>query len=171
MKKWSIPSLGPVVQVAYAVENLQDAANSWSELFDIGPFFIKEHIPLKNVRVDGVSSTFDHSSAYAQWGPIMLELICEHTKRLVERSCQKEKNIPSVHHYAVFVTDFEKASQNLEKMGFGEILYAETSSGFPFAMHDARKLFGHFVEIYEPNEELTSFYRMVEESSLKEDKE
>jgi len=55
-------------------------------------------------------------------------------------------------------------------MGFGEILYAETSSGLPFAMHDARKLFGHFVEIYKPNEELTSFYRMVEESSLSEDK-
>jgi len=56
-------------------------------------------------------------------------------------------------------------------MGFGEILYAETSSGFPFAMHDARKVFGHFIEIYEPNEELTSFYRMVEESSLSEDKQ
>ena len=171
MKKWSIPNLGPVVQVAYAVENLEDATNSWSELFDIGPFFIKEHIPLENVRVNGVNSTFDHSSAYAQWGSIMLELICEHTERLVGYSSQKEKPIPSVHHHAVFVTDFEKASQNLEKMGFGEILYAETPSGFPFAMHDSTKLFGHFVEIYEPNEELTSFYRMVEESSLREDKE
>ena len=170
MKKWSIPSLGPVVQVAYAVENLEDATNSWSKLFDIGPFFIKENIPLKKVRVNGVDSNFDHSSAYAQWGSIMLELICEHTERLVERSSQKEEAIPSVHHYAVFVTDFEKASQSLEKMGFEEILYAETSSGFPFAMHDARKLFGHFVEIYKPNEELTSFYRMVEESSLSEDK-
>ena len=161
MKKWSIPNLGPVVQVAYAVENLEDATNSWSELFDIGPFFIKEHIPLENVGVNGVNSTFDHSSAYTQWGSIML----------VGYSSQKEKPIPSVHHHAVFVTDFEKASQNLEKMGFGEILYAETSSGFPFAMHDSTKLFGHFVEIYEPNEELTSFYRMVEESSLREDKE
>ena len=37
MKKWSIPNLGPVVQVAYAVENIEDATNSWSELFDIGP--------------------------------------------------------------------------------------------------------------------------------------
>ena len=170
MKKWSIPSLGPVVQVAYAVENLQDATTSWSELFDIGPFFIKEHISLENVRVKGVDSTFDHSSAYAQWGPIMLELICEHNERLIEPPSQKEEPVPSVHHYAVFVTDFEKASQNLEKMGFGEILYAETSSGFPFAMHDTRKLFGHFVEIYEPNEGLTNFYRMVEESSLREDK-
>ena len=168
MKKWSIPNLGPVVQVAYAVENIEDATNSWSELFGIGPFFIKEHIPLENVRVNGVNSTFDHSSAYAQWGSVMLELICEHTERLAERSNQKEETVPSVHHYAVFVADLEKASKNLEEMGFGEILYAETSSGFPFAMHDARKVFGHFIEIYEPNEELTGFYRMVEESSLKE---
>ena len=60
---------------------------------------------------------------------------------------------------------FEKASTKLKNLGFKEILYAETSSGFPFAMHDTRKIFGHFLEIYEPNEELTNFYRMVEESS------
>ena len=29
------------------IENLEDATNYWSELFDIGPFFIKENIPLK----------------------------------------------------------------------------------------------------------------------------
>ena len=50
-------------------------------------------------------------------------------------------------------------------------MYAETPSGFPFAMHDARKVLGHLLEIYEPNEELTNFYRMVEESSRNEDKE
>ncbi len=166
MKKWSIPNLGPIVQVAYAVENLEEATESWSESIGVGPFFIKENIPLKNVRVDGESSTFDHSSAYAQWGPLMLELICEHTQSLFDYSSKKEGAFPSIHHCAVFVNDFEEGSKNLEEMGFNEILYAETSSGFPFAMHDARKIFGHFVEIYEPNKELTSFYRMVEESSL-----
>jgi hypothetical protein len=38
-------------------------------------------------------------------------------------------------------------------------------------MHDARKVSGHLLEIYEPNQELTNFYRMVEESSQNEDKE
>ena len=165
MKKWSIPNLGPVVQVAYAVENIEDATNFWSELFGIGPFFIKEHIPLENVRVNGVNSTFDHSSAYAQWGSIMLELICEHTERLVERSNQKEETVPSVHHYAVLVSELEKASKNLEEMGFDEILYAASEAGINIAINHARKVFGHFIEIYEPNEELTGFYRMVEESS------
>ncbi len=164
MKKWSIPDLGTVVQVAYAVENLEDATKSWSELVDIGPFFLKDHIPLKNVRVNGASSTFDHSSAYAQWGPVMLELICEHSEKLVKRSKQSEEPLLSVHHHAVFVDDFKKASTKLTEMGFDEILYAETSSGFPFAMYDTRKIFGHFVEIYEPNKELTGFYRMVEKS-------
>ena len=30
MNKLSIPDLGPVVQIAYAVEDLQEATNSWS---------------------------------------------------------------------------------------------------------------------------------------------
>jgi len=98
----------------------------------------------------------------------MLELICEHTERLAERSNRKEETVPSIHHYAVFVSELEKASKNLEEMGFAEILYAETASGFPFAMHDARNVLGHFIEIYEPNEDLTGFYRMVEESSVNE---
>ena len=171
MKKWSIPNLGAVVQVAYAVENLKEATDSWEELFGTGPFFIKEHIPLENVRVNGVTSTFDHSSAYAQWGPIMVELICEHNKKLVDDSNKKEKKTPYIHHCAVFVDDFKKASKTLKDFGLEEILYAETSSGFPFAMHDARKVSGHLLEIYEPNQELTNFYRMVEESSRNEDKE
>ena len=165
MKKWSIPDLGPIVQVAYAVENLQEATTSWMELFEVGPFFIKENIPLKNVRVNSKPSTFDHSSAYAQWGSVMIELICEHNEKLVDDSIKKKKILPYIHHCAVFVDDFAKASASLKDSDFKEILYAETASGFPFAMHDARKVFGHLLEIYEPNEELTNFYRMVEESS------
>jgi len=166
MQKWSIPSLGPVVQVAYAVDDLQEAVNSWSELSGIGPFFIKENIPLEKVRVDGVDSNFDHSSAYAQWGSLMVELICEHTEKLLLTATNtRELKTPSVHHCAVFVDNFWEASKSLEGMGFKEILFAETSSGFPFAMHDTRKIFGHFIEIYEPNEELANFYRMVGESA------
>ena len=81
MNKLSIPDLGPVVQIAYAVEDLQETANSWSELYGIAPFFIKENIPLEKVRVKGVDSVFDHSSAYAQWGSLMVELICEHSEK------------------------------------------------------------------------------------------
>ena len=84
---------------------------------------------------------------------------------------KKEKKPPYIHHCAVFVDDFKKASKTLKDFGLEEILYAETSSGFPFAMHDARKVSGHLLEIYEPNQELTNFYRMVEESSRNEDKE
>ena len=49
MKKWSIPNLGAVVQVAYAVENLKEATDSWEELFGTGPFFIKEHLSLIHI--------------------------------------------------------------------------------------------------------------------------
>ena len=166
MNKLSIPDLGPVVQIAYAVEDLQEATNSWSELYGIAPFFIKENIPLERVRVKGVESVFDHSSAYAQWGSLMVELICEHSEKLLHAPPDRiEVGIPTLHHCAVFVDDFNEAAKNLEKLGFAEILFAETSSGFPFAMYDTRKLFGHFIEIYEPNEELTNFYRMVEKSA------
>jgi hypothetical protein len=35
-----------------------------------------------------------------------------------------------------------------------------------FNFVDARSLMGHFIEIYEPDERLSSFYSMVREASL-----
>ncbi len=71
-----------------------------------------EHIDVHNVRVNGAPSTFDHSSAYAQWGDVMVELICQHDsggERIVGAS--------GIHHVAFFVDDFATAAAQLAAAG------------------------------------------------------
>ena len=46
--------------------------------FGAGPFFLRRHIPLASVTYRGTPATFDHTSAYGQWGAVMVELVQDH---------------------------------------------------------------------------------------------
>ena len=156
------------VQIAYAVGDVVgavvcdvvEAAQRWVAR-GVGPFFVLEHIEVHHVRVNGTAATFDHSSAYAQWGTVMVELICQHgggPNPVVGTS--------GVHHVAHFVDDFAAARTALIANGAAEVLYAETAAGMPFAFHDGRAEYGHLIEIYERTERLGRFYDMVRDASV-----
>ena len=65
-------TLGKPVQLAYAVPDAKEAANIWSAQFGAGPFYLSEHIPVTDVLYRGKAATFDHTSAYGQWGDVMV---------------------------------------------------------------------------------------------------
>jgi hypothetical protein len=150
---------GPV-QIAYAVSDVVEAAQRWAA-HGVGPFFVLDHIEVHHVRVRGEPGTFDHSSAFAQWGSVMVELICQHGG-----GPDPIVTTAGVHHMAHFVDDFASASAALTAQGMTETLYAETSTGMPFAFHDSRPDRGHFIEIYERTEPLARFYAMVRDASI-----
>ena len=118
---------GPV-QIAYAVDDVVAAASAWTAR-GAGPFFVREHIPVSNARMHGQPAEFDHSSAYGQWGDVMIELICEH-HQLDERIGPAS----GVHHIAFFVPDLAEAQATLSKADVTEVLYAEAGAT-GFAMH------------------------------------
>jgi hypothetical protein len=145
--------LGKPVQVAYAVADVHAAASSWTTSLGAGPFVISEHIALASARVNGAAGVFDHSSAYGQWGEVMVELVHEHSPPIGAAV--------GLHHMAFFVDSLAATSAALVAHGWPEVLHAATASGQTFAMHDARATLGHLVEIYEPNERLVGFYAHV----------
>ena len=42
----------PIIQIAYAVKDIKKAASFWSKKFNIGPFYINEHIQISNTLVN-----------------------------------------------------------------------------------------------------------------------
>lgn len=144
---------GPV-QIAYAVDDVVQAAESWVAR-GAGPFFIREHIAVQNSRMHGEPAAFDHSSAYGQWGELMVELLCEH-----HRDDTRIGPRVGVHHMAFFVDDVTATQARLVENGWKEALYAEAGAT-PFAMHDAREELGHLIEIYRDSDGLIDFYDMV----------
>jgi catechol 2,3-dioxygenase-like lactoylglutathione lyase family enzyme len=155
--------LGPPVQVAYAVADVRQAADFWANVFGAGPFVIVEHIALENVRYRNAPGSFDHSSAYGQWGELMVELVCDHNSALGPSPVADVVGPggAGLHHMAYFVEEFETAQQYLQTLGFNELLSAQTSSGQSFAFHDARNVLGHLIEIYEPTKRLLEFYAHI----------
>lgn len=152
--------LGGPVQIAYAVDDVESAAARWVER-DIGPFFVRQHIEVVNARLRGRPGVFDHSSAFAQWGEMMIELIQQHdggTDPIVGSS--------GIHHVAHFVDNVADASAILRDSGRPEVLYGETSTGMPFAFHDALAERGHLIEIYERTPALSRFYEMVRAAAV-----
>jgi hypothetical protein len=153
--------LGAPVQIAYAVDDVERAAVAWAAR-GAGPFFVRGHIEVTNVRIRGRASSFDHSSAYGQWGELMVELIHQHDGGVDDPIV----GLAGIHHVAHFVDDFRAAATGLTDSGHGEVLYAETTTGMPFAFHDGGVERGHLIEIYEQTAPLARFYEMVRAASL-----
>jgi hypothetical protein len=151
--------LGAPVQIAYAVDDVDRAAASWVAR-GAGPFFVREHIEVTNVRIRGRAARFDHSSAYGQWGDLMVELIHQH-----DGGDDPVVGTAGIHHVAHFVDDFAAAAAHLADGGHDEILYAETVTGMPFAFHDGGHERGHLIEIYERTAPLARFYDMVRDAA------
>jgi catechol 2,3-dioxygenase-like lactoylglutathione lyase family enzyme len=149
---------GVPVQIAYAVHDLGLAMERWTAR-GAGPFVVREHIAVHSVRYRGKPATFDHSSAYGQFGDLMLELVVDHT---VGPSAVRDVvgDGEGLHHVAWFVDDMDAWQARLTTAGWPEVMRAETRSQ-PFAFHDATAELGHMIELYEATPHLVAFYEHV----------
>ncbi len=151
----------PIRQVAYLVDDIRTAAKAHSEAFGSGPFFVKEHIELCTARYRGQPGTLDHSSAYGQWGDVMIELVAVHGDAPSVFSDLLPGGRPGFHHVALIVDDLPSAMAEFEAKGMAEGFYGEVAPGVGFAMMDATASFGHFVELYEGSPVLLGIYEHV----------
>ena len=149
-----------IVQLAYFVPDIQEAAKRWERDLGAGPFFIAERIPLRNVLLDGVPGALDHSSAYGWWGRVMVEL--------VQQNCAN----PSVftgrpwglHHAAYFAPHLDAELSRLQAQGFPTRMTARAGQ-VRFAFADANAALGHYFEVYEDEPGLRAFYAKIEEAA------
>ena len=152
--------LGPPVQVAYAVPDARVAARQWADQFGAGPFFVRPHIPVSDVVYRGQPSTFDHTSAYGQWGSLMVELVQDHG---TAPSVVRERYAPhesGLHHLAFIVADLDDITQRLVADGHTLAMTARTSNT-RFHFIDAVAMLGHMIELYEESDRIRAFYEMV----------
>ena len=149
--------LGPPVQIAYLVDDIRQSSEQWTAVHGVGPFFAIDHIAVRDVSCLGEPVEFDHSSAYGQWGPIMVELVCDHGGLFAGHR--------GVHHIAHLVPNLAAAQRWCTDNGFPEAMHATTATGMPFAFHDATATLGHYIELYEPNARILAFYKMVADAA------
>jgi hypothetical protein len=130
-----------------------------------GPFFVASHIQLLDVMCRGRPGTFDHTSAYGQWGALMVELVEDHS---VDSSPVRDVYTPGetgLHHLAFFVDPLDEALKWLLARGHELAMSARTAAGTEFHFVDARATHGHMLELYEPSDRVLAFYASVADAA------
>jgi catechol 2,3-dioxygenase-like lactoylglutathione lyase family enzyme len=150
-----------IVQTAYFVSDIEAAAERLHALLGVGPFFVARNIPLVNVRYRGQPAELDHSSAYVQAGPVMLELVQQNGEYPSPFRDMYAPGESGIHHVAAFVEDLDATLKAYERDGFETALYAETGTGVHFAFVDTRPVLGHMLELYEESPAIRGFYALV----------
>ncbi|HET8612933.1 MAG TPA: VOC family protein [Sphingomonas sp.] len=156
----------PIRQIAYYVPDVRAAAARHSALFGSGPYFVAEHIPLRRVLHRGREAALDHSSAYGQWGGVMIEFVQQNDPGPSVFRDMFADGEEGLHHVALIVDDLAAARDRFGREGLEVALHAEMMDGFTFLMIDAVSRYGHMIELYEGVPALTGFYDMVREASL-----
>ncbi|MBU7580481.1 MAG: VOC family protein [Porphyrobacter sp.] len=153
----------PVRQLAYKVNDLEAAAAAHHRQFGSGPFFVARHVALASSLHRGTARAFDHSSAYGQWGAVMVELVVQHNPddSALHEMFPYGSGAEGLHHAALFVDDLAAAIARFTSEGAPLAQLSVTQGGTAFAFVDTRASLGHMLELYEPAPQLTGFYDMV----------
>jgi catechol 2,3-dioxygenase-like lactoylglutathione lyase family enzyme len=161
----------PVRQLAYKVNDLEAAALAHHRAFGSGPFFVLRHVALASSQHRGVERPFDHSSAYGQWGSVMVELVVQHNPdpSALHDMFPHGSGREGLHHAALFVDDLDAEIARFAAEGAPLAQLSVTQTGTGFAFVDTREALGHMLELYEPTPQLTGFYDFVADAAKRWD--
>ncbi|MFT4054146.1 MAG: VOC family protein [Novosphingobium sp.] len=155
----------PVRQIAYFVPDVVAAAKAHMAAFGSGPYYVAEHIPLTSSLHRGRPAELDHTSAYGQWGEVMVEFVQQNNDGPSVFRDLFPDGAQGMHHVALIVDDLQAAIARFEAAGHETALYAEVAPGVGFAMVDCVAELGHFVELYEPTPQLLAVYDLMRTSA------
>ena len=155
----------PVVQIAYFVTDAKAAAERAAGTFGAGPFFLVENIELAWCEHRGVASDFRHTSAYGQWGGLMMELVEQVGEGPSPFRDMYGPGEEGIHHMAMMVDSLANAYNRVDALGLEVAMRAGTRTGTEFAFVDTVAQRGHMLELYEKSETLQGFYAMVQQAA------
>jgi hypothetical protein len=160
-----LPQYNPV-QIAYFVNDIRESARKMSAMTGAGPFYVIDNIELEWSEHRNQPCNFVHSSAYGQWGNVMLELVQQESEGPSPFRDMYAQGEEGVHHVACFADSVEETIKQYDALGYPVATRAKAKVGTEFAFIDTRKVLGHMVEIYTPNETLSGFYDAVKAASI-----
>ena len=138
-------------QVAIVVEDLDQAVENYWELLGIGPWRIHTfgRPAVKRMSYHGQPSEFMFRTAFAQVGPLRLELIQVIAGQTIYDDWAEQRGY-GLHHIGVLVDDMDKALEEAREAGLSVL---QEGSGYGldgdghYAYLDTVKLIGTILEL------------------------
>jgi len=159
---------GPVMQMGFVVDNFEEPIKHWTEKLNVGPFFILEHLDLKDVYYygkNGEENKIDFSVALAYSGDVQIEFIKQHcdTPSIYNEYVNNKKN--TLHHLCTFTKDIESDIKILESQGYKNIQGGKTMDEGTFSYLDIDGDFSPILEIAQLSEGANAMFEMIKNAS------
>lgn len=147
--------------VGYYVDDLEEAVAQAVRDLGIGPFLVHEHVTFDEFRcAPGVAErepvVFDHTAAFAAWGPVVLELGQVHD---IDPGLAAAYGVApgAMSHVSWVVDDLEAETARLTAVGCSPINTAR-SGPINVSWHTGGPLFPHPIEVHEANPAILGMY-------------
>ena len=147
--------------IGYYVDDLEEAIHRAVRDLGIGPFLRHEHITFDEFTcADGVADlspiVFDHSAAFAAWGPLVLELAEVHD---IDTGLAAAYGVTpgAVSHVSWIVDDLAAEQERLIGLGCEPINTARTGP-IHVSWLTGGLLFPHPIELHESNVAIDGMY-------------
>jgi catechol 2,3-dioxygenase-like lactoylglutathione lyase family enzyme len=147
-----MPSLHrPLHHVGYWVDDLDTAVDRAVRTLGVGPFLVHRHIRFQSfLLADGTEITdplyFDHTAAFASWGPIVLELGQVHAAD-PDIIAAYGIRTGDIGHVSWIVDDLEAETARLEALGC-PLIHTASLGAVNVAWHGGGALFPHPIEVH-----------------------
>jgi len=149
-------SFGPcdngIIQIAYSVADIQEAMRRYSELLNVGPWFlVGPFVPPKGLY-RGAVTKMQVSLGLAYADETMIELIQQHDEEpSVFRETLKTRGAHGFHHWAIGARDFEKTVAHYRSRGYAEAFSDTAPMGFRVVYFDTSRDLPGMLEVIEMN--------------------
>ncbi|CAN5407747.1 hypothetical protein BH09ACT4_BH09ACT4_20010 [soil metagenome] len=134
--------------IGYWTDDLQAATAQATALLGVGPFRVIEHVDLGEFRFRGGEGVLDHSAAFAQWGPVILELNQAHDVQPAALRDALGIASGAVSHVSWWTDDLAAETSHLEQRGCA--LLTASVGGAVANWFEGGPLFAHPIEIHQP---------------------
>lgn len=151
----------PILQMAYVVEDVEKACQTWAELFDAGPFHILPHFKSVNGTYRGEATTEDVTHALGYCGDLNIQFTQQHNDVPSVWRDMYPKGREGLHHIMIMPDDIDAELKRFQAAGcvvgamFDDPMPVSNNSEMITAKViylDAVPLIGCFVELFERND-------------------
>lgn len=159
-------ALGTVGQIAYIVENIEEAIENWGRFAKGGPFFIMENFEIIDPQYRG-----------APMANVNIRLALGYSDGLCVEFIEQRDDAPSVytevfarkgycfHHWAYMTTNFDEEVKKHLDQGLEICFSGAAAVGGRFVYLDSTDLIHSMVEIIEFTPPVSAFFATIEEAS------
>ena len=160
-------ALGPPLQFAFVVEDLDSALQFWVQSMGVGPFFHIERASYRELRYRGQPTTPDYSVALAYWGETQIELIAQRCATpSIYREFLDEGRSGQLHHICVRTDDMDRFQREAPGRGLEELAHLTMAPSGRVAYFRSRLSRWPLTEVGEFPARILELFETVRQASI-----